>query len=209
MRKFIYTLSGPQQFYLMERMKALALLATVGPMDGSVEAAEAGDLAGFDRLMRQYERLVLVTALRLLGDLEDAQDASQEVFLRLYRNLNKVGASGDLSGWLYRVTVNVCHDARRNRRVSAPVEDAAELPALTADPQRTAIATERRRALEMSLRMLSEKERAVLVLRDLEGLSTEEVARALGTTEATVRSQLSKARVKVRDFLERYFRRRT
>ncbi len=209
MRKFIYTFSGPQQFYLMERMKALALLATVGPMDGSVEAAEAGDLAAFDRLMRQYERLVLATALRLLGDLEDAQDASQEVFLRLYRNLNKVETSGHLSAWLYRVTVNVCHDARRKRRVSAPVEDAAELPALTADPQRTAIATERRRALEMSLRMLSEKERAVLVLRDLEGLSTEEVARALGTTEATVRSQLSKARVKVRDFLERYFRRRT
>ena len=196
-------------------MKALALLATVGPMEGSapgesaLEAAKAGDLAVFDLLMRQYERLVLVTALRQLGDLEDAQDASQEVFLRLYRNLNKVEASGDLSGWLYRVTVNVCHDANRKRRVSAPVEDAGELPALTADPQRNAVEAERRRALEMSLRMLSEKERAVLVLRDLEGLSTEEVARALGTTEATVRSQLSKARVKVRDFLERYFRRRT
>jgi RNA polymerase sigma-70 factor (ECF subfamily) len=196
-------------------MKALALLAMVGPMDGSepreshLAAAKAGDLAAFDLLMRQYERLVLVTALRLLGVLEDAQDASQEVFLRLYRNLNKVETSGNLAGWLYRVTVNVCHDANRKRRVSAPVEDAAELPALTADPQRTAIATERRHALEMSLRMLSEKERAVLVLRDLEGLSTEEVARALGTTEATVRSQVSKARVKVRDFLERYFRRRT
>src|SRR5271157_5374167 len=192
----------------MERMKALALLATVGPMDGSVDGSEpgetalgavkAGDLAAFELLMRQYERLVLVTALRLLGTLEDAQDASQEVFLRLYRNLNKVGASG-----------NVCHDANRKRRGAAPVEDAGELPAPTADPQRAAIATERRRALEMSLRMLSEKERAVLVLRDLEGLSTEEVARALGTTEATVRSQVSKARVKVRDFLERYFRRRT
>jgi RNA polymerase sigma-70 factor (ECF subfamily) len=194
----------------MERMKALALVAMVGPAEGSEEtAAKAGDLAAFDRLMRQYERLVLVTALRLLGDLEDAQDASQEVFLRLYRNLNKVGASGDLSGWLYRVTVNVCHDARRKRQLSGPVEDADELPALTTDPQRAAVETERRRALEMSLRMLSEKERAVLVLRDLEGLSTEEVARALGTTEATVRSQLSKARVKVRDFLERYFRRRT
>src|ERR1035441_4219389 len=103
----------------MERMKALALLATVGPMDGSeAAAAKAGDLAAFDLLMRQYERLVLVTALRLLGTLEDAQDASQEVFLRLYRNLNKVGASGNLSGWLYRVTVNVCHDANRKRRVS-------------------------------------------------------------------------------------------
>ena len=173
-------------------MKALALLATVGPMDGSEEAAaKAGDLAAFDLLMRQYERLVLVTALRLLGVLEDAQDASQEVFLRLYRNLSKVEASGNLSGWLYRVTVNVCHDVHRKRRVSVAVQDAAGFPALSADPQRTAIATERRRALEMSLRMLSEKERAVLVLRDLEGLSTD------------------KARLKVKDFLERYFRRRT
>jgi RNA polymerase sigma-70 factor (ECF subfamily) len=203
----------------MERMKALALLATVGPMDGSedhsepaalpLEAAQAGGLAAFELLMRQHERLVLVTALRLLGVLEDAQDASQEVFLRLYRNLNKAGASGNLPGWLYRVTVNVCHDAQRKRRVSASVEDAGELPAPSADPQRVAVETERRRALEMSLRMLSQKERAVLVLRDLEGLSTEEVARVLGTTEATVRSQISKARVKVRDFLERYFRRRT
>ncbi len=204
-------------------MKALALLATVGAVDGPedrsgprgrparrpLEAAKAGDLAAFELLMRQYERLVLMTALRLLGILEDAQDASQEVFLRLYRNLNRVGASGNLSGWLYRVTVNVCHDAQRKRRVSGPVEDAAGLPALTADPQRAAVDTERRRALEMSLRMLSEKERAVLVLRDLEGLSTEEVAQVLGTTEATVRSQISKARVKVRGFLERYFRRRT
>jgi RNA polymerase sigma-70 factor (ECF subfamily) len=193
----------------MERMKALALVAMVGPMDGPVEAARTGDLAAFELLMRQHERLVLVTALRLLGDLEDAQDASQEVFLRLYRNLNRVGASGNLAGWLYRVTVNVCHDAQRKRRVPAPVEDAAGLAAPTADPQRAAVETERRRALEMSLRMLSERERAVLVLRDLEGLSTQEVARVLGTTEATVRSQISKARVKARDFLERYFRRRT
>jgi RNA polymerase sigma-70 factor (ECF subfamily) len=193
----------------MERMKALALVAMVAPMDGPLEAARTGDLAAFESLMRQHERLVLVTALRLLGALEDAQDASQEVFLKLYRNLDRVGASGNLAGWLYRVTVNVCHDAQRKRRASAPVEDAAGLAALTADPQRAAVETERRRALEMSLRMLSEKERTVVVLRDLEGLTTQEVARVLGTTEATVRSQISKARVKARDFLERYFRRRT
>jgi RNA polymerase sigma-70 factor (ECF subfamily) len=200
-------------------MQALALLAMVGPMDGPedrselaarpLEAFKAGDLAAFELLMRQHERQVLVTALRLLGRLEDAQDASQEVFLRLYRNLSKVEASGNLSGWLYRVTVNVCHDVGRKRPVSAPAEDAAGLPSPGADPQRAAIATERRHALELSLRMLSQKERAVMVLRDLEGLSTEEVARALGTSEATVRSQVSKARVKVKDFLERYFRRRT
>jgi len=82
--RFTYTFFASRQFNLMERMKALALLATVGPMDGSEEtAAKSDDLAAFDLLMRQHERLVLVTALRLLGVLEDAQDASQEVFLRL------------------------------------------------------------------------------------------------------------------------------
>ena len=75
--------------------------------------------------------------------------------------------------------------------------------------QQEAVAAERRRVLEMSLRMLPEKERAALVLRDLEGLTTEEVAEALGSSEATVRSQVSKARGKVKDFVERYFRRRS
>jgi RNA polymerase sigma-70 factor (ECF subfamily) len=194
-------------------MTALAFLAMAAPRGGSeacaraIEAARAGDLAAFETVMRQYERMVLVTALRLLGNVEDAQDASQEVFLRLYRNLNKVEAAGNFSGWLYRVTVNVCHDMGRKRTVSVPMEDAGMASAAD-DPQASATGAERQRVLRMSLRMLSEKERAVVVLRDLEGLSTEEVARALGSSEATVRSQISKARVKMRDFVERYFRRR-
>ena len=73
------------------------------------------------------------------------------------------------------------------------------------DPQASATEAERRRVLELSLRLLPEKERAALVLRDLEGLTTEETARVLGSSEATVRSQVSKARAKVHDFVERYF----
>jgi RNA polymerase sigma-70 factor (ECF subfamily) len=88
------------------------------------------------------------------------------------------------------------------------VEDAA-LVDTGADPQQALTEAERRRVLELSLRILSKKERAALVLRDLEGLSTEEVARVLGTSVATVRSQISKARVKVKEFVERYFRRRS
>ena len=174
----------------------------------TIELAKQGDLGAFEAVVRQYERLVLVTALRLLGNLEDAQDASQDVFLKLYRNLGKVQAADNFSGWLYRVTVNVCHDLRRKRPASAPVEDAAEVASRDADPQRMTTEAERRRVLEMSLRMLPEKERAALVLRDLEGLGTDEVARVLGSSEATVRSQISKARVKVKDYVERYFRRR-
>src|SRR3954447_9187346 len=105
------------------------------PADSSAErtaavstlaAARAGDLAAFDTLMRQYERLVLVTALRLLGSMPDAQDISQEVFLKLYRNLSKVGGSS-MTSWLYRVPVNACHDQRRRRRPESPVEFAEQL----------------------------------------------------------------------------------
>ena len=182
-----------------------------GPEPGvgqPVEAGGAGDLASFEQLIRQYERLVLVTALRILGELGDAQDVSQEVFLKLYKNLGKLENS-NLTAWLYRVTVNACHDLRRKRPASVPVDAAAEIPSRGADPQQGTVEAERRRVLALSLRMLSQKERAALVLRDLEGLSTEEVARVLGSSEATVRSQVAKARIKVKDFVERYFRRRS
>jgi RNA polymerase sigma-70 factor (ECF subfamily) len=190
-------------------MRTLALAAMVGSADSSddpsrtIAAARAGDLAAFDRLMRQYQRPVLATALHMLGSLEDAQDASQEVFLKLYRNLGKLERADNIPAWLYRVTVNVCHDVGRKRRPTASVEEAEAVAA--SDPPD---AGDRRRALMLSLRRLSERERAAVVLRDLEGLSTEEVARAMGSSEATVRSQISQARVKMREFLERYFRRR-
>ncbi|MGO9229603.1 MAG: RNA polymerase sigma factor [Bryobacteraceae bacterium] len=174
--------------------------------DSVLDAARTGDRAAFDLLMRRHERLVLGTACRLAGNLEDAQDASQEVFLRLYRNLAKLDA-GNLAAWLYRVTVNVCHDARRRRPATVPVDDAAEL-AVAGDPQQSADEAERRALLLRSLRMLPEKERAALVLRDLEGLSTAEVAGVLGSSVGTVRSQISKARLKMRSFVERYSRRR-
>ena len=195
-------------------MRALALEAAA-PTDGPDDrlrlaaAARAGDLAAFELLMRQYERLVLVTALRLLGNMEDAQDASQEVFLKLYRNLRKLERAGNLTGWLYRVTVNVCHDSRRRRAGEAPVEEAGEAPDQSADPRQILTDAERRRALAMSLRQLSERERAAVTLRDLEGLSTQEAALAMGVNEATVRSHISQARVKMRGFLERYMGRRS
>jgi RNA polymerase sigma-70 factor (ECF subfamily) len=201
---------------------ALAVLAMAGAAEtpqeqpggsasleaANLEAARSGDLAAFEMLMRQYQRLVLVTALRLMGNMPDAQDVSQEVFLKLYRNLRKMDGAQSIAGWLYRVTVNAVRDLERRKRPEAPIEFAENLPAGGIDPQQAATQAERRRALEMSLKMLPEKERAALVLRDLEGLSTEEVARVLGSSEATVRSQISKARVKVRGFVERYFRSR-
>ena len=197
-------------------MQTLAQAAMAGAADGDqlpsglLDAARAGDLAAFERLMRRYERLVLVTALRLAGSMPDAQDVSQEVFLKLYRNLGKLEEDA-LTTWLYRVTVNACYDLRRRRRrrPESPVEAAGQLAASGDDPHQALTAAERRRVLDMSLRMLPEKERAAIVLRDLEGLPTPEVARVLGSSEATVRSQISKGRIKMRGFVERYFGRRS
>jgi RNA polymerase sigma-70 factor (ECF subfamily) len=141
--------------------------------------------------------------------MEVAKDASQEVFLNLYRNLGKLERADNLTGWLYRVTVNVCHDARRRRPVEAPVEEAGEAPDRSPDPRQALTDAERRRALALSLRLLSERERAAVTLRDLEGLSTRAAALAMGVNEATVRSHISQARVKMRGFLERYLGRRS
>ena len=159
--------------------------------------------------MRQYERLVLVTALRLLGNLADAQDASQDVFLKLYRNLGKVQAAENFPGWLYRVTVNVCHDLRRQASGTAPVEDAAErgvrgCRSAADDDGGGAAAGARVEFADVA----GEGARGAGAARSGRA-GTDEVARVLGSSEATVRSQISKARVKVKEFVERYFRGRS
>jgi RNA polymerase sigma-70 factor (ECF subfamily) len=182
-------------------MEILALPATAA-------FGELSDAERFEALMRRHERLVMATALRLLGNLDDAKDAAQEVFLRLYRNRKQVGVSENPAGWLYRVTVNVCHDVRRRGGAAAPVDDAMEVADRAADPQQITVAAERRAMLERGLRVLSEKERAAVVLRDLEGRPTSEVAAILGSSEATVRSQIAKGRIKMKKFLDEYQRRR-
>lgn len=159
----------------------MASLTIAQAVDGPGARSRAGDLAEFEALMRQHERLVLVTALRLLGNMEDAKDVSQEVFLRLYRSMAKVEGANNYQAWLYRVTVNLCHDVGRKRKSSVNVDDVPELASAAADPQQSLSGIERQRVLQMSLRALSAKEREAVVLRDLEGLSTEEVARALGS----------------------------
>src|SRR5258708_23872685 len=113
-------------------MDALTLLAAPAPVEEPddrariIAAAKAGNLDAFEELMRQYERMVLTTALRMLGSLPDAQDAAQDVFLKLYRNLSKGESLCNIAGWLYRVTVNACHDVRRRRPSVLPMESAGE-----------------------------------------------------------------------------------
>ena len=168
------------------------------------------DLAAFERIMARCERRVLRVALRLLNNQQDAQDAAQEVFLRLYKHLGRLDID-DARGcepWLFRVTVNVCHDIARKRGHAVTLEEGAEA-AISPDTHHGVERAQQREIVRRALGRLGQKERAALVLRDVEGLSTKEVAAILGSSEATVRSQISTARLKIREFTGRLLRKRS
>ena len=170
-----------------------------------VVRARSGDLAAFEQLMVRFEKPVLATALRLTGRFDQAQDATQEAFLRLHRNLASLVPGQDPGPWLYRVLENVCRDMARNRRSSRlfPMDVKAErTPSAGPDPERALSLRERERLLNAGLQKLSEHERAAIVLRELHGYSTGDVAGMLGSSEATVRSQICTARLKLRKFLK-------
>ena len=157
-------------------------------------------MALFERLVRMHERMVLGVAYRLLGRMEDAQDAAQEVFLKLLQKHKQI--DGDPKPWLYRVTVNVCNDWYRKRIVVAEPDERAADP--SADALTLITLEERKRLLVEGLQTLGERERAAVVLRDIEGLSTSEVAKILGVEEVTVRSQICIARVKLAKYVRKH-----
>jgi RNA polymerase sigma-70 factor (ECF subfamily) len=183
-----------------------------------VARARSGDAAAFERIMLETERKVVAVAWRMLGDREDARDAAQEVFLRVYKYLDRYKPEQDFNGWLYRITINVCHDAARKRgarvdnsqfatRPGMDERAAPEAASVETNAEENAIRAQQRVLLMSALETLPEKERAALVLRDLEGLTTEEVARVLRSRPVTIRSQISSARAKLKLHCERLLRR--
>jgi RNA polymerase sigma-70 factor (ECF subfamily) len=174
-----------------------------------LEAALMGEIPrettrSFDQVVREKETHVLRTAFRILGNWADAEDVAQEVFLRLHRHglVNKQEFSHEaaLGAWLYRVTVNLCFDRARSRR---PSQELPDVPSLARSAEAAVLIEEKKQRLMAALAMLPTKERAAVVLREIEGLSTAEVAEALGSSEVTVRSQISKALVRLRGILNR------
>jgi RNA polymerase sigma-70 factor (ECF subfamily) len=172
---------------------------TAGELTLATFPGERDAKHAFEELVAEHQALVLRTAYRLLGRIEDAQDAAQEVFLRLLRNLRRI--EGDPKAWLYRVTVNVCRDQYRRRKHMGELPLNLKDSAL--DPERTLELDERKRLLLLALQKLPERERAAIVLRDIEGLSTAETAAILGVEEVTVRSQISAARVKLGKYVRK------
>jgi RNA polymerase sigma-70 factor (ECF subfamily) len=173
--------------------------------DELIAAARAGVPRAFERLLSLHESRVL-RVVRLLGiPPDDREDVAQEVFVRVFRHLDGFRRGQPFGAWVYRIAVNACHDHRKRslRRQEAGTErDRLErAPAPVDGAEERIDRLDRRRRLERALRELSERERAVFVLCEMEGLPTAHVARALGITSITVRRHLGRARRRLQEVL--------
>jgi RNA polymerase sigma-70 factor (ECF subfamily) len=183
---------------------------------GLLEACRRGDPGAFAELVSLHQGLVYNLALRLLGEPEEARDLAQDVFLKVYRMLGSFRGQSALRTWIYRIVVNESRNRqrwwrRRRRERSLPLEalppaDSAQLLAEETgetSPYEAVRRRERSARVQAALQGLSFEHRAVLLLREVEEMSCDEIAAALGLPEGTVKSRLSRAREALRQALAR------
>jgi RNA polymerase sigma-70 factor (ECF subfamily) len=176
---------------------------------------QRGDAKAFRELVLKHQDRVFSMSLRMLGDRREAEDLSQEVFLAVHRHIPRFRGQCRLSTWLYRITRNHClnrlkylekreSDELTDQNQGAEGAGEAELPLVTSSerPDRALLGAEERQQVHTALQRLSTEHRLLVVLRDIEGLSYEEIARVADVPEGTVKSRLHRARAALADLLE-------
>ncbi len=185
--------------------------AEPGSLEALIRRAQGGYREAFDGLLVRYESRALSIARQMGLSREDAQDVAQEAFLKLFRYIRKFRNGESFTNWFYRIVVHAVYDHLRHQQqadVSLDGEARAQAEDLVDGsllPQEALEVRQKRRQIQACLRSLAPKERAAFVLRDLQGLDTRTVARALRVSQVTVRRHASNARRKIRARLERQF----
>jgi RNA polymerase sigma-70 factor (ECF subfamily) len=176
-----------------------------------VQKVIKGDVNAFEKLVIEYEKSVYNIALRMTGNSEDASDMTQEAFIKAYNSLQSFRGDSKFSVWLYRIATNVCLDFLRSKsrkptvslsvednegeEVQLDVADESQSPELLLDRQMT------RESVRRGLDTLSPEYRQILLLREIQGLSYDEISQALGLEVGTVKSRIFRARKKLCTFL--------
>jgi RNA polymerase sigma-70 factor, ECF subfamily len=181
-----------------------------------VASAKAGDATAFEELVNRYERKIFRLTMNITRNREDAEDAMQDAFMKAYSHLDSFQEDSRFYTWLVRIAANEGLMRLRKRRpnqvsLDEPIESEDDfIPQQIEDwgpsPEQRYAQTEMRDILRSVIEELSPDFRVVFVLRDVEGLSTEETAEAVGISEAAVKSRLLRARLKLRQKLDRHFR---
>jgi len=176
-----------------------------------IRKVQSGDVNAFEELVTAYQKNVYNLALRMTGNPQDAEDMAQEAFLKAYNSLSSFRGESRFSVWLYRIVSNVCLDyLRKNGKrstVSLSVEDddgediQLELPDTSQSPEEVLEKKLTREAVRRGLASLPPDSRQILLLREIQGLSYEEIGEVLGLESGTVKSRIFRARKKLVDFL--------
>ena len=163
-----------------------------------VRQSLAGQTEAFGALVNKYQRVMYTVALRMLGNPEDARDATQDAFVKAYQHLATFDSRYRFYSWMYRILINECLNVNRDRRREEPLDAHA---AGDDNPFDTALDAERLVQINMALEQLTPEYRAVVVLRHFGGQSYEEIADALSIPEKTVKSRLYSARQRLGELL--------
>ena len=176
-----------------------------------IQAVLDGDINAYELLVKEYEKNVYNLALRMVGNSEDAADMSQEAFIKAYNSLTSFRGDSKFSVWLYRIVSNVCLDYLRSRgrrqtvSLSTENDDGEDVEIDIADetqsPERLLDRRLTRDAVRRGLAALPPEHRQLLLLREIQGLSYDEIADALGIEAGTVKSRIFRARKKLCAFL--------
>jgi len=182
-----------------------------------VQRTLEGDLRAFEALVDKYKNMVFTISLRMLGNYADAEDASQETFLRLYNSLSKYNNNHKFSNWLYQITMNICRDILRKKKntksnisLDEPIqeENGKDVGSLIPDdtnlPEKIIEENELRNKLEMAIQKLPEDYREPLVLRYTKGLSYEDISSILKLPVGTVKIRIHRARRMIRETVKSY-----
>lgn len=171
-------------------------------LDALLESCRRGDDLAWEALVRRYQGRVFGICIHYMRDREEARDAAQEVFVKLYERLDTLDQRAAFLPWLIRLTRNACIDRLRRLKVRTPehavtVEDAYDLAAPGPSPEDRSLASTRRGLLYRALDELSEESREVILLREIQELKLKEVAALLAIPEGTVKSRAHRARLEL------------
>jgi len=202
-------MENPSSFALQRRMKC--------PVSDKEKdlllKARNGDVKAFETIIEDYQKKVFNIALRMIGNHDDASELAQEVFIRIFKSLKNFKGESSLSTWIYRITTNVCLDELRKRKnknivsldedvkqddgeIKRQVEDARPTPDVIAEKN------EVRRVVKEAILSLPEDQRTVIILRDIQGFSYDEIAKIMNCPEGTVKSRINRSRQILRDRLK-------
>lgn len=179
-----------------------------------IERSKKDDFEAFESLISLYQKPILNFTYRMLGNIEDAEDVTQEVFVKAYKGIKSFDGKSSFKTWLYKIASNAAMDELRKRKrrgsdknvslFEETEEGEADLPIATDDgvPEKSLQQKEVQRVLSDALNQLNEEHKSVLIMRDVMNLSYEEIAESKGLSLGTVKSRISRGRLILRKILE-------